>query len=526
MSSRLLFHAVFLLLFIANGCSGLNGAGDTPAPEPVERPAPVNGYETQPAQIYVDEAGDDWTDLSVRHTDPEDDGDGVDVERLWIAHSERFLFLRLELGDAINLQENNTLTLHLDTDDDSETGEDTLGIGAELAWTFGERSGQVVRAGDAEEVGHAEVGLTSLPTVRSETFEIALDRSATPGGAAPLFPSDSLRVAVSNEGDRLPDGKGGLGYVLSDAENSLEGPSIDRPGGSAVRLLSYNSVNDFDENRSAIFSAERQPSFRRIFDAVGPDVIAFQEIYDETAAQVSDVAAGELGLSGGWEWAKQGRDLVVGSRYPILDTSAIPGYEEYESGAFLLDAEEVLGRKLVVIAAHPPCCNYGPEEGNPSSDAQRQQVVDGIVAFLRTLKEGDGPFDVADDTPIVVLGDMNFVGGAQQRQTLRTGEIVNTERFGPSAAPDWDGSSLLDAKPRQTATPLHTTWIDPQSSFPPGRLDYAFVTDSVLEVAHEFVLRTSVLSDSVLGAHGLRAGDTKQASDHLPVVIDVAVDAE
>jgi hypothetical protein len=230
----------------------------------------------------------------------------------------------------------------------------------------------------------------------------------------------------------------------------------------------------------------------------------------------------DLGLSDAWTWAKQGRDLVLGSRYPILDTHEIPGYDDYRSGAFLLDARDALGAKLLAINMHPPCCNYGPDGDEPSSNTQRQRVVDGVVAFLRDVKQGEGPFGLAPDTPIVVLGDMNFVGDAQQPRTLRTGDIVHNDRFGPDAAPDWDGSPLLDTKPRQVSAPMHTTWIDASSSFPPGRLDYAFVSDSVLDVVHEFVLHTPVLSEQTRSAYGLRAEDTNTASDHLPVVIDVA----
>ena len=461
---------------------------------------------------------DDWEEVSARH---DDDGGGLDIERLWMAHAEQHLFLRLELGPSIHLQEDNELTLYLDTDNDPTTGRQTLGIGAELSWTFGQRTGQVFRNGSPTDVGHAAIGLTSLPTVRADAFEIALDRSATPEGGA-LFQSDSLRIALSNDGDRLPNTDGGLGYILSDAETTLEAPSIDRPSASDVRLLSYNAVTNFDLEQSAIFMADRQPSFRRIFGAVGPDVIAFQEVYNETAAQTADVAKEELGLSSGWEWAKQGRDLVLGSRYPIRDTHAIPGYEDYRSGAFLLDAEDALGSQLVVVNMHPPCCNAGPEDGESSSNAQRQQVVDGVVAFLRDLKQGDGAFEVAPDTPIVVLGDMNFVGDAQQPRALRTGQIVNTDRFGAPAAPDWDGSPLLDTKPRQVASPMHTTWIDAKSSFPPGRLDYAYVSDHVLEPVHEFVLYTPALPEETRTTHNLRVEDTNVASDHLPVVIDVA----
>ena len=525
MPRRLLLCVAVSFLLIAGGCSGPTGTTveqeDDPPEEQPAATAPVDGYASHPARIYVDEEGDDWENVAVRHADSPDDGDGVDLERLWVAHGEEYLFLRVELGDAINLQEGNDLTLYLDTDNNPDTGRERLGLGAELTWTFGERTGQVVRGGASQEVTHADLGFTSLPTVTSETFEIAFDRSATPTEAGSLFQGDSLRVGLRNDGDRLPDADGGLGYVLSEAETPLQAPSIDGPEASAVRLLSYNSVNNFDRGRSAIFMEDRQPSFRRIFDATAPDVIAFQEVYDQTAAQTEDVAAGPLGLSGEWDWAKRGPDLVLGSRYPILDSHTIPGYENSTSGAFLLDADEALGTDLLVVNMHPPCCNYGPEDGEPSRNAQRQQVVDGVVAFLRDVQRGDGPFDVPAETPIVVLGDMNFVGDAQQPRTLRTGEIVNTDRFGDPAAPDWDGSPLLDTTPRQVATPLHTTWIANESSFPPGRLDYAFVTDSVLEVVHEFVLYTPALPEDMRATHGLRADDTVTASDHLPVVIDV-----
>jgi endonuclease/exonuclease/phosphatase family metal-dependent hydrolase len=356
--------------------------------------------------------------------------------------------------------------------------------------------------------------------VRSDAFEIALDRSATPGGT-PLLQGDSLRLALASGGDRLPDAGAAVRYVLSAADVSMEAPTLDRPDSAAVRLMSYNAVNNFDRELNSLFIDDRQPSYRRILGAIGPDVVGFQEVYDQTAERVEATAEETLGLPDAWHWAKEGQDLVLGSRFPILDTHAIPGYDDYESGAFLLDTEEALGSRMVVVNMHPPCCNSPAEDGEPSSDAQRQRVVDGVVAFIRQVKNREGPFGVPSETPIVVLGDMNFVGDAQQPRTLRTGDIVNTDDFGPSAAPDWNGTSLLDTNPRQAYAPMHTTWIDASSSFPPGRLDYAFVTDSVLDVVHEFVLYTPALPDAALQQYGLQAADTDTASDHIPVVIDV-----
>lgn len=503
------------LLVLVGGCGGL-GETDDGTNTPPEEVAPVNGYPSQPARIYVDERSDDWDSVGGKHTDPTDEGATVDLKAVSAAHTSQYLFLRLEVREPMNLQEGNELTLHLDTDNDLSTGQVASGIGAEISWTFGERSGQVTAGGQSEEIGHADIGLTSLPTVRSSIFEVALDRSAEPPGVASLSESDSIRIALSSAGDRLPDGDGGYGYVFSPTDVDIERPSIERSDEGALRVLSYNV------RRDALFDSNVHPQYGRILRAVQPDVVGFQEVYEHTAGETGDVVSDLLSGASDWDWSKAGPDLVVGSRYPILATDTIPGYEDSQSAAARIDADERLGSDLLVVVMHPPCCNYGPEEGEPSRNAQRQEVVDGVSAFLRDVKQGEGPFGVPPETPIVIVGDMNFVGKAQQPRTLRTGEIVNTDRFGSSAAPDWDDSPLLDTNPRQTATPVHTTWINAESSFPPGRLDYAYVSDSVLDVVREYVLYTPALSDSVLNQFGLETNDTREASDHLPVVIDVA----
>jgi endonuclease/exonuclease/phosphatase family metal-dependent hydrolase len=528
MAGRSALPALLVSLITIVGCGGTEPAtdastvGDGPSTAAEAPPAdasgeaaPVGGYTTQPARIYVDEAADDWSAVPVRHDDA-DDGGAVGIDRLWTAHGADHLFLRLTLSRAVNLQEGNDLTLFLDADNDPATGRDTLGLGAELVWTFGEREGRVGNT----EIEHADIGLTSLPTVQSDEFEIALNRGATPDGS-PLFAGDSLRIALTGSGDRLPDADGGLGYVLSGTDTPVEAPSIEAPDDAAVRLASYNAVNNFDRELNSLFIDAKQPSYRRLLGALEADVIAFQEVYDQSASQVEEVAEGALGLADEWNWEKKGRDLVLGSRFPILDTHTIPGYEDYESGAFLLDTEAALGRRMIVLNMHPPCCNYAANDDQPSSDVQRQRVADGVAAFIRTVKNGKGPFGVPAETPIVILGDMNFVGSPRQRETLLTGNIANNDEFGASQAPDWDRTALLDTRPRQAGAPMHTTWIDAGSSFPPGRLDYAFVTDSVIDVVHEFVLHTPALSDDALRRHGLQSGDTNTASDHLPVVIDV-----
>ena len=508
------------LLLALVGCSSASGPDRSdpagpPSPDPGEGDTspPATTYTSQPARVTVGGGLSEWEPLSVRHADPSGDGGTLDLGRLWVAHDAERLFLRVELSEALNLQEGNDLTLHLDTDNDTGTGRSVRGIGADVSWTFGDRSGQVITAGGTEEVEHADLGFASLPTVRASTFEMAFDRSATPGGA-PLFPGDSLRLALTGGGDALPDAEGGLGYVLRSGDvDPLPAPTLTKPDG-ALRLLSYNVARD------ALFDAGTQGAYSRLLRALHADIIGFQEVYEHSAEETRARVVDLVGRGGpSWRAAKAGLDNVLLTRFPIEATHAIPGYDDNRSGAFLVAAREAFGTRLLVIVTHPPCCNYA--DAQPSRDAQRQQVVDGIAAFIRDVKAGAGPFAVPQDTPIAILGDMNFVGDPQQAETLRTGEIVNTDRFGPPAAPDWDDSPLLDTNPRQAGAPLHATWVNPGSSFPPGRLDYAYVSDSVLEVANEYVLYTPALSGSALQDTGLDATDTNVASDHLPVVVDV-----
>jgi len=500
----------------ATDTAGNESSPSAPIEQATPRRGPVGGYTSQPAAIAVDGAGRDWTGLAVRHDDGGDGSGAAALDRLWVAHTEQRLFLRVTVERPINLEERNDLTLYLDTDNDPATGDSALGLGAELTWTFGARRGKL---GDGTDVGHADIGLAALPTVQSNTFEIALDRSAHPGGT-PLFSGDSLRIALSSRGDRLPDADGGLGYVLSAPDGPAETPSLARPDASDLRLLSYNVPNNFDRNQNTLFETSNQASYRRILQAAAPDVIGFQEMYDNTAAEVEQVVENDIdGVPDSWSWAKAGGELVLGSRHPIEATHPIPGADGQPSAAFLLDAQDALGDSLLVVLMHPKCCS------GASEDRSRQATVDGVAAFLRDVQNGEGPFSVGTNTPIVVAGDMNFVGAPQQPRTLRTGQIQNTDRFGPPAAPDWDDSNLLDTNPRHTGAPLHTTTFAPggPGSYPPGRLDYIYLTDSVLEAVHEFTLNTEALSDTALDTYGLQRDDTTVGSDHLPLVVDLTL---
>jgi len=459
---------------------------------------------SHPTAISLDGTFDDWERVDPLHTDPAGDGNRVDLLDLSVAHDADFLFVRFRLGDSMLLQEKNNLVLRLDLDANASTGSDD---GTDLSWTFGSRSGTLYGQ-NTRSLTHADIGLSSLPTVASSTYELAFQRSATPGGTDWLGDDDTLCLQLTVGGDRLPD-DGRVCYTLSGETDRSELLTSIPAKNRALRLISYNVQRD------VLFTEAPAAAYRRIFSGVAPDVFALQEVYENSAEATRERIA-ELTETSTEEWytAKAGLDLVVVSRYPVLDTYEIPGFEDYASAAHLLDTRTDLGQPLLLVNMHPPCCNGG----DPSSDLKRQRVVDAVAAFLRDTQQGDSPIAVPDRTPVVILGDMNFVGDAQQPATLANGTIINRALHGESAPPDWDGSPLLDVNPPQTGTPLHTTWVDPNSRFPPGRLDYAYVSDSVLRVEQAFVLETSRLSASA----GVEPGDTRTASDHLPVILDIS----
>jgi endonuclease/exonuclease/phosphatase family metal-dependent hydrolase len=487
----------FLLLLAFGCCSAGNASG-------------------QAARILLDGAFEDWAAVTSAHLDASADvGAGVDFQRFWVTNDEQYLFLRFDLGIETLIQESNQLVLYLDTDADASTGQPFHGIGAELIWSFGERSGVFSAGGTSRAIGHAPVRIVTAPTVSSTEFEIAFRLDARPDGTNPLFPGTDLRIVLQDQGsgDLLPDAAGGVAAQVWDASalpQFLE-LALEKALPEDVRFLSYNIERD------GVFAGEKSAAFSRLIKAIEPDIIGFQEIQNHSAAETESLVRAALGTGGTWFSRRVNPDLVLVSRYPILAQASIPGGNGGDANAaFLLDLTSVWGAHVLLIDAHPPCCR---------NDIQRQLDFDAIMGFVRDSRSGAGPFDLPEDSPIVILGDMNMVGDARQLSTLVNGDIVNTSQWGPPFAPDWDDTALADLSPRHVALPMTYTWYNDDSAFHPGRLDFMVYSDSVLEPGTGFVLFTPAMSADALAAHGLQPGDATLASDHLPVVADFRLKA-
>jgi len=462
------------------------------------------------ARIIIDGEFADWEGIDPVAVDQTGDQNpsALDFANLWVANDEGYLFVALELIQEINLQNDNQIRMFLDTDDDPATGIAAHGIGAELVWDCGARSGTFTSTSGSYEVEQAEVGVVAGPTVTSEIFEIAFDRSATPHGSTPLFPGATIRIVIEDLAgtDRIPDGAGGAPYIFDDTPlEPLPSLSLSRHDDTHLRIVSYNVLTD------GLFESWKRPNFNRLLAALDPDIIGFQEIYDHSALETENRVEAILPSSGQDRWysAEAGYDIKAVSRYPITRSFTVTG-----NGVFLIDLRPTYEKDLLLIVAHPPCCD---------NDAGRQREIDAFMAFIRNAKAPGGLLDIAPETPIVIVGDMNLVGQRQQLETMLTGNIINVGTYGPPFSPDWDGSDLEDAIPRATDLPMAFTWYHDWGSYWPGRLDYIVYTGSVLETGNSFIAFTPAMSADTLAAYGLEADDAVLASDHLPVVADFAI---
>lgn len=453
----------------------------------------------------VDGLFGDWALTAPAWTDPAGDGARIDLGRVWVRSDSVRLTLRFEVAPEINLQNGNGITLIVDGDGDASTGRAVQGLGAELSWTFGRRTGTVWRDGQAVSVGQADIGLLQAPTVSSREFETSMLRRSADGTV--LIPGPTVSLTLVDEGgatgDRVPD-EGSVAVEISDAPPPpLLAVSLERRHPDDVRVLTWNVLFD------GLF--KRPAPFIRVLRAIDPDVICFQEVWSHTARDAADQVS--LALPGATWYGENTSEGLIVSRYPLIEAQAIDEAGNYWALVDLPDDRYEVD--LSIVSAHPPCCD---------KEKERQEELDGIAAWLRDLVTPGGK-DLPPGTPIVVAGDMNLVGGARQVRTLIAGEIADEAAFGPSHPADWDGTPLADAEPRHAGGRDTYTWRDARGSFAPGKLDYIVYSDSVARLGNAFVLATEELDAATLERYGLRAQDTLDASDHLPVVADLTLAA-
>lgn len=452
-------------------------------------------------QIIIDERFEDWQAAPMRVEDANDNISSFDIEELSISNDENYLFIQFTLDEEIQLQQDNFLSLYIDIDQNENTGYKTEGIGAEISFYFGDRSGFVNFNPGFENIIHQDIGLLTAPTVTSDRFEIAIKRENSIDGNDVIL-DGSIDIVFENDiydGDKIPNTNNGVAYTFDDSiTSSLPSYDFTAPTETDLRIVNYNVLRD------DLFEPNLRSSYERVLKSIDADIIAFQEIYDHNSAQTAALIEQMLPSTGGEQWfhEKVGADLVIVSRFPILDDRWVDG-----NAAFVLD---VNGKEVMIINVHFPCCN---------NNFEREVEINALLEFIRETQEGF-EYPLTQDAPILIVGDYNLVGFRSQIESLLTGNITDNGNYGPDFDPDWGNGPLTDLSPPLTGLPATYTWTGEDSSFFPGRLDYIVYTSSSIYPVNSFVLQTETLSQGDLSLNNLSQNDTRKNSDHLPMVSD------
>ena len=463
--------------------------------------------QSQSQAIFLDGRTDDWSPSSPTYIDSQNEGGTYDFKYFSAANDENFLYLKMKVTPFIKLLENNLISVYIDGDNNSSTGLQINGIGAELRFGFGYRNGFNYFANST--ATHSSLRFRSLPTVTDTVFEIAIGRQQIP----PAGGSGTIRIFFADNsasGDIMPDNGVTFSYTFDNTPTVPITPvEINREDTTLLRVMNWNTLED------GLTDPAREQSYRRILQAVKPDVIGFNEVWDATASEIRSKLNSMIPLqNNSWNTVKLDAGNIIASRYPVLQSWIV--YSGQRITASLIDVPDRFGKDFLVINCHYKCC------GGASNDATRQREADATIAFLLDAKSPGGVITLPQNTPFVIMGDLNFVGERQQLKTLLTGEIINTQLFGNGGKPDWDNTDLEDLISMQSDKRTAYTWRDDPGSYPPSRLDYQIYSNSAVNVEKSFVIQTEIMSQARLSRYGFLQSDTKTASDHFPKVSDIS----
>ena len=459
--------------------------------------------------INIDGQFHDWDNVGIAYSDMEGDGMSADFGDVKITYDMEFLFIYFNFHNGEYLmQDGNAFHLYIDADNNASTGLDFHGIGAELDWTFGQREGVFYINGGSEIIWQNDLTLRIGPTITSTEFEIAISRESdvlTLNESQVLVEGKIVIAEAPPNSDTVPNEDGGIYFSIGEDTVPLPDPiPLERKHEDDIRIVTYNTWND------GFLDEERQPHFKRIIQALDPDVIALQEHWDWD--EIDDIIQSWF-PDEPWYASWTHRDMVVLSRFSIIDDASL--ISSGRTMGALLDTEEELGKNLLIVNSHLSCC---------ASNEDRQQQVDEFLSVWREwISNENGPFNLEDETPFVHVGDFNFVGYRQQVETIRIGDIVDENEYGEDFLPDWDNTAVVDLFSRHTHKRMGYTWRSDGSSFNPGKLDYIFYSDATIDTGRHFTLNTLAMEEATLMEYGLEWDDTQEASDHLPRVFDITL---
>lgn len=458
-------------------------------------------------EIKMDGFFDDWVGVTNTYIDSENDSPSIELLNFSVTHNDEYVFVRVKLGNEIDLTESYInpaeLFIYIDADNNSNTGFSTNNIGSEYGINFFEKF--VYDDTNPNSVGNLsfyELDIIPLPTITSDEFEIAINRS--------LF-ADTIAISIKEYvgNDQMPDNGELFNYTFNNTNTTdIEVTEFVKTESTHIRLMSYNVLSNGLKNENRI------NQHRRIFESTNADIITFQECGNTTYDDVLNFL-NSSSESYPYIYPDLSSGNLTVSKFPSIGSWQVTDRIDAE---LINLPDSIYATDLLIINGHPPCC---------SNNQGRQEHVDAFIQFILDAKTIGGIIDLPTNTPILFSGDMNLVGYSEQYYTIVNGTISDVETYGNGGFPDWDDSPLQDQVAYFNEKNIAYTWRETNPSvgdFPPGRLDFIFFTNSVMSCAKSFVISTEQMSSSFLESNNLLWNDTQIASDHLPVIADFALE--
>ena len=457
--------------------------------------------------IKIDGFFDDWTSITNTYFDSEFDSQSTELLNFSVSNNHEYLFVRIKLGNEIDLTETYfnlaKLFIYIDADNNNATGFYTNNIGSEYGINFFEKfifddSNENI----VDTLSFYDLDVIPLPTITSDEFEIAINRS--------MF-SDTIAISIKESigNDKMPDSGEIFTYAFDNSiSQNIQSIDFSKNEDTHLRLMTYNVFSNGLKNNNRI------NEHRRIFESSNADIITFQECGN---TDYNDVL--EFLNTNSENYPYIYPDLNSGnltiSRFPSIQSWQVANKIDAE----LIDLpDSIYSTDILILNGHPPCC--GNNQG-------RQQHFDALIQFIHDAKTVGGVIDLPINTPISFSGDMNLVGYSEQYYTIVNGTIIDTETYGYGGLPDWNNSPFKDQVSFFNEKNIAFTWDKSNPSagdFPPGRLDFIFFTNSVMSCNKSFIISTEHMSPDLLVNNNLFWNDTKNASDHFPVVADFIIE--
>ncbi|HLG31904.1 MAG TPA: hypothetical protein VI362_02605, partial [Ignavibacteriaceae bacterium] len=234
----------------------------------------------QSLPIFMDGRTDDWNIPVPTYIDSENDGNINDFKYFSVTNDEQFLFIKIKITPFLKLTEDNQLSIFIDGDNNSSTGYQVNGIGAELRFNFGTRNGFNYHTNTS--ITHSSIQFRSLPTVTDTTYEIAIGRQFIP----PANGTGTIRIFFtdnSSNGDWMPNSGETFDYNFDETPTEPVVPiELSREDTSLLRVMNWNVLND------GLLDPGREQIFTRILQVINPDVIGFNEMWNSSVSQVQN----------------------------------------------------------------------------------------------------------------------------------------------------------------------------------------------------------------------------------------------